>query len=80
MALVIRCLVFAVIEMVSKLSIRGPFPRLFAVFEGILVDIMHKLAPKSKYSVPSLFVVLVFAECFQNVSPANNEGHLYLFF
>ncbi len=63
-------------ELVPKLTIRGPFPPLFAVFEGILVKIEHKLTPKSKYSVPSLFAVLVFAEPFQNVTPANNEGRL----
>jgi hypothetical protein len=36
---------FAVEELVPKLDIRGPFSRLFAVFEGIVVKIKHKLTP-----------------------------------
>jgi hypothetical protein len=38
-------------------------------FEEILVEIKLKLTPKSKYSGPSLFAVLVFAEHFQKVCP-----------
>jgi hypothetical protein len=63
-------LVFAVEELVPKLAIRGPFRRLFVVFEEILVKIQHKLTPNIKYSVASLFAVLVLAVYFQNVTPA----------
>ena len=57
------CLI-AVEELIPKLVIRGTFSCLFVVFGRILADIKHTLAPKCKYSGPSLFAVLVFAGYF----------------
>ncbi len=37
-------------KLVPKLAIRGPYPRLFAVFDGLLVKIRNKMT--HKYSVP----------------------------
>jgi hypothetical protein len=64
-------------ELVPKLAICGSFPQLFfADFVEILIDNKQKLTPKSKYSVPLLFAVLVFMKYFQDVTPANNDGRL----
>jgi hypothetical protein len=60
----LRLCLFALEEMVPRIGYSQSFPSV------ICIKIEHKLTPKSKCSVPSLFAVLVFAEPFQYVTHA----------
>jgi len=54
------------------------FPRLFAVFEGVLACIQHKMTPKSKYRCPLLWPIQIICDTWEpgvaKVSSNNLKG------